>query len=75
MSNKDSSPKKLPKKHVKLMNLAFQVVVIIIGGTFAGTKLDEEYPNKNNLFTLSFSLVSVILSIIVAIRTIILTSK
>lgn len=48
----------------------------IIGvGTFIGYKLDEGYPNKDNLFTLFGALSSVIISIIYIIRRIIATSK
>tara|TARA_R100001369_G_scaffold5880_1_gene16101 strand:+ start:92259 stop:92423 length:165 start_codon:yes stop_codon:yes gene_type:complete len=48
----------------------------IIGiGTFVGVKLDEKYPNKHNLFTLTLSLGSVIMSIVYVIRRIIAGSK
>jgi hypothetical protein len=48
---------------------------IIGAGTFIGYKLDENYPNKHNLFTLFGALSSVIISIIYIIRRIIATSK
>ena len=48
----------------------------IIGvGTFIGVKLDEMYPNAHNLYTLTLSLGSVIMSIVYVIRRIITGSK
>lgn len=48
----------------------------IIGiGTFIGVKLDEYYPNKNNIYTVILSLSSVILAIVFVVRRIISTSK
>lgn len=48
---------------------------IIAVGTFIGYKLDERYPNQHNLYTLSGSLSSVIISIVYVIRRIIAMSK
>jgi hypothetical protein len=48
---------------------------IIAVGTFIGVKLDEKFPNKNNLYTLILSLGSVIMSIVYVIRRIIAGSK
>ncbi len=48
---------------------------IIAVGTFIGVKLDENYPNEHNLYTLILSLGSVIMSIIYVIRRIIAGSK
>ncbi|WP_262712024.1 AtpZ/AtpI family protein [Formosa maritima] len=61
--------------YVKFSGIAFQMIAIIAIGTFIGVKLDENYPNKNNLFTLTFTLSSVIISIIFVIRRIIAGSK
>jgi len=48
----------------------------IIGiGTYVGVKLDAHYPNRNNWFTLVFSLGSVIGAIIFVVRQIIANSK
>jgi F0F1-type ATP synthase assembly protein I len=51
------------------------MIAIIAVGTFIGVKLDEKYPNKNNLFTLIFTLSSVIISVVYVIRRIIAASK
>ncbi|MFY0628825.1 MAG: AtpZ/AtpI family protein [Flavobacteriaceae bacterium] len=75
MSNNKNSQKKQLKKYTRLSGIAIQMLVIIFGGTFVGVKLDEKYPNKHRLFTLALSLTSVIVSIIVVIRTIVATSK
>jgi hypothetical protein len=48
---------------------------IIAVGTFIGVKLDENYPNEHNLYTLIFTLGSVIMSIVYVIRRIIAGSK
>ncbi|WP_178991272.1 AtpZ/AtpI family protein [Winogradskyella schleiferi] len=55
--------------------IVIQMVAIIAIGTFIGIKLDESYPNENNLFTLGLTLGSVIASIIYVIRRIIAASK
>jgi hypothetical protein len=51
------------------------MVAIIAAGTFIGIKLDEKFPNKKNLYTLGFTLGSVIASIVYVIRRIIASSK
>ena len=77
---------KYPKKQIKeqkgqlnsyarFSGIAIQMIAIIAAGTFIGIKLDEKYPNKNNLYTLGFTLGSVIASIIYVIRRIIAASK
>jgi len=48
---------------------------IIAVGTYIGFKLDENYPNEHNLYTLAGSLSSVIISIIYIIKRIIAVSK
>jgi len=51
-------------------------MLAIIGiGTFVGTKIDENYPNKHNIFTALLSLTSVVLSTFIAVRRIIANSK
>jgi len=51
------------------------MIAIIAVGTFVGVKLDEKHPNKNNLFTLIFTLSSVIISVVYVIKRIIAASK
>lgn len=78
--NNNNKPKKQGKdtqlnNYARLSSIAFQMIAIIAVGTFIGVKLDEKYPNKNNLFTLIFTLSSVIISVVYVIRRIIAASK
>lgn len=61
--------------YARFSGIAFQMIAIIAVGTFIGIKLDEKFPNENNLFTLMFTLSSVIISIVYVIRRIIAGSK
>jgi hypothetical protein len=62
-------------KYARFSGIAFQMFAIIGLGTYIGVKLDKKYPNEKNLFTLGFSLGSVIISILYVIRQIISASK
>ena len=49
---------------------------VIIGlGTFAGVKLDEYFPNDSKIYTVIFSLLSVVLAVVFVIKRIIAASK
>ena len=61
--------------YARFSGIAIQMFAIIAVGTFVGVKLDEQFPNKNNLYTLILSLGSVIMSIVYVIRRIIAGSK
>ncbi len=75
-NNNDSrKPKKQLNAYARFSGLAIQMFAIIGVGTFIGYKLDENYPNRHNLFTLFGALSSVIISIVYIIRRIIATSK
>lgn len=41
---------------------------VIAVGTWAGIKLDEKYPSETPIYTLMFSLCSVIIGIYIAIK-------
>jgi len=74
MSNQ--KPKKQHKNnYARFSGIAIQMFVIIGLGTYAGLKLDEKYPNKHNLYTVGFSLGSVILAIVFVIKRILAASK
>lgn len=82
MADKDHSNHNKTEKKANQLNsyaryssIAFQMFAIIGVGTYIGVKLDEHYPNKNDWFTLVFSLCSVIGSIIFVIMRIIANSK
>ena len=52
----------------KFSGIAFQMAGIIFLGTFIGIKLDEKYPNENNLFTIIFSLLFILASLLLVIK-------
>ena len=56
------------KSYAKYTNMAFQMMVIIIAGTFGGLKLDELVSWEFPIFTLVFSLLSVSLAIYISIK-------
>lgn len=65
-----------PLKQLALLSgIGIQMVAIIAVGTFIGVQLDEAYPNQNNLFTLTLTLTSVVISIYYVIRRVISASK
>ena len=72
---KEQKPKKPLNKFARFSGIGFQMFAIIGFGTFLGFKLDKKYPNPKNLFTLGFSLGSVIISILYVIRQINSASK
>ncbi|MEX0275853.1 MAG: AtpZ/AtpI family protein [Flavobacteriaceae bacterium] len=61
--------------YARYSGIVFQMLAIIVVGTFVGVKLDEKYPNENNLFTVGLSLIAVIVSVIYVIRRINATAK
>ncbi|HNQ26548.1 MAG TPA: AtpZ/AtpI family protein [Aquaticitalea sp.] len=61
--------------YARYSSIAIQMFAIIGIGTYVGVKLDAHYPNRNNWFTLVFSLGSVIGAIIFVVRQIIANSK
>lgn len=78
-NQKHSDHSKVPKErlnnYARFSGIALQMFAIIGIGTYAGVKLDEKFPNKHNLYTVVFSLVSVIMSVVYVIRRIIAISK
>ena len=77
-SNQSKPPKDQKDKlsgYTRYSGIVFQMIAIICVGTFIGVKLDERYPNENDIYTLCFTLAFVIASIIYVIRRIIAISK
>jgi F0F1-type ATP synthase assembly protein I len=77
-NNKSSQPKDQKDRfnsYARFSGIAIQMLAIIAVGTFIGVKLDENFPNKHNLYTLILTLGSVIMSIVYVIRRIIAASK
>ncbi|MDP2162131.1 MAG: AtpZ/AtpI family protein [Flavobacterium sp.] len=57
-------PKKKPlNKWLVLMNIPFQMGVIIFAGVYFGNWLDEKQQNKNSLYTIIFSLLAVFIAL------------
>lgn len=56
------------KGYAKYSNMAFQMVAIILIGTFGGFKLDEYLNWGFPVFIVLFSLISVILAIYISIK-------
>lgn len=57
-------PKKKPhNKWVVLMNIPFQMGVIIFAGVYFGKWLDDKQQNESALFTIIFSLLSVFIAL------------
>lgn len=65
MTNK---PNNRLKDYAKYSSLAFQMMSIIVIGTFAGFKIDQNIKIKFPIFTLSLSLISVTLAIYIGVK-------
>lgn len=50
-------------KYLGLVNIAFQMGIIIAAGVFAGIWLDEKFPNKYSAYTIIFSLLGVFIAL------------
>ena len=66
--SKSPKPKQLLNNYAKYSSIAFQMIFIIVAGTFGGLKLDEYTGFKFPLFTLICSLASVALAIYSSIK-------
>ena len=60
MTDKTNKPQKDQKRplnaYARYSGIAIQMFAIIAIGTYVGVKLDEHYPNKNNLFSVFHTL-------------------
>ena len=67
---KESKRKKTNRlnRYARFSGIAFQMVVIIVLGSFGGVKLDEIYPNGYSAFTVICSLASVGISMYYVVR-------
>ncbi|GAA4309934.1 AtpZ/AtpI family protein [Pontixanthobacter gangjinensis] len=50
-------------KYLGLINIAFQMGIIIAAGVFLGIWLDEKFPNKFSAYTIIFSLLGVFIAL------------
>lgn len=60
--------KKDSTKWIVLMNIPFQMGIIIFAFTYVGMRLDERYGMTNSIFTICLSLFSVFLALYNVIR-------
>lgn len=56
------------KNYARYSGIAFQMIVVIGLGSYAGVKLDDAFPNEYSLFTIIFSLISVAIALYYVIR-------
>ena len=77
MSNKNQTQKKKEQlnSYARFSGIAIQMTVIIAIGAFVGIKLDEKYPNKYVIYSITLSFTSVIIAMIFVIKRIIAASK
>ncbi|MFD1094484.1 AtpZ/AtpI family protein [Salegentibacter chungangensis] len=62
-------------KYMGLINIAFQMGIIIAAGVFLGIWLDEKFPNKYSAFTIGVSLLGVFIALYQVYRSISEMSK
>ena len=60
--------KKDSAKWIVLMNIPFQMGIIIFAFTYVGMRLDERYGMTNSIFTICLSLFSVFIALYNVIR-------
>jgi membrane protein YdbS with pleckstrin-like domain len=60
--NQESKKKPL-NKWLVLMNIPFQMGVIIFAGVYFGNWLDKKQQNENSLYTIIFSLLAVFIAL------------
>lgn len=75
MDQQKHPKKKSFKTYARFSGIVFQMIAIIVAGSYIGVRLDENFPNENNWYTISLSLISVIISVIVVIKNINSASK
>lgn len=65
-------PKKKNKlnSYAKFSGIAFQMIAIILLGAFVGVKMDQHFPNEQDIWTISITFVAVIVSVVTVIRSI-----
>lgn len=63
-----NKPKKQLHKYARFSGIAFQMIVIIVLGAYAGRKLDGVYPNQYQLFTIICLLLAVAISMYYVIK-------
>ncbi|MGV6828346.1 MAG: AtpZ/AtpI family protein [Flavobacteriales bacterium] len=63
------------KSYAQYSGIAFQMIVIICLGTYAGIKLDQKFPNKYSIGTLFLSFSSVVIAMYFVVRQVLRDTK
>ena len=71
MSEKNPNKKQKINAYAKYSGMAFQMGIIIAGGTYGGVLLDRRSTREFPLFTLIFSLLSVFIALYLVIKQVI----
>ena len=64
----DNPEKRRPNKWMALINIPFQMGIIIVAFAYLGKWLDEKYPNENDLYIKILTLVGVFIALYNVIR-------
>ena len=56
------------REFIRYTNVAFRMIVIILAGVYGGKKLDEFLGNEISIFTLIFSILSVVAAMYIIIK-------
>ena len=65
---KDNNQDKKPNKWLALINIPFQMGVIIVGFAWLGGWLDEKYPNPDGIYEIIFTMLGVAIALYNVIR-------
>ena len=72
---KNQNPKNSLNFYAKYSSIAFQMIAIILIGVFGGLKLDQLIKLPFPLFTVVFSLLSVVLAMYYVVKDLLKTNK
>lgn len=68
MEGSPKKEKKQPNSYIQLSSIFFQMMIVVLFGTYIGVYLDSISENYNSLFTVVFSLLSVFLAMFFAYK-------
>ncbi len=70
-----NKPKKQLNSYIQYSGAALQMVATIFIGVFIGQYLDEKYPNSNQIYTIIFTFVFVLIALYLVVKKIIIEQK
>ncbi|MBC7387704.1 MAG: AtpZ/AtpI family protein [Opitutaceae bacterium] len=59
---------KQSNNYLKYSGIGLQLLVIVVGGTYAGFWIDEHYNNQKPVFSITFGFTSVVIGIFYLVR-------